>query len=199
MQIEVAEGLQRARPDDWRRLGDIIGEAFAEDPVNRWIFGTPRAISSAMTVLARAVYAKRGICHFAGDDGATMWLEHDKNGNMSQIEMLKFAAGLYRFAAKGALKRAIAAGETMARKHPKEPHLYLFTIGTRASARGKGVGKALLAPVLEACDRGGMACYLENSNPANHGFYRAHGFERIEIFPVADGGPPLEAMWRAPR
>jgi len=198
MQIDLPDRMQKARPKDWRKLGDITGEAFADDPVNRWIFGNPRAIRSAMTVLARSVYSKRGICHFVEDEGATMWLPYGADGNMNNIAMLQFAFGLSRFANKGALKRAIEAGESMAKNHPEEPHLYLFTIGTRASARGKGVGKALLAPVLNACDRDGVACYLENSNPDNHGFYRAHGFERMQIFPVGEGGPPMEAMWREP-
>lgn len=87
----------------------------------------------------------------------------------------------------------------MARHHPKEPHMYLFTIGTRASARGTVLGKALLAPVLAACDQQGIACYLENSNPANRSYYACHGFETREIFACGEGGPPLEGMWRDPR
>ena len=199
MQIELPQTMRAATRSDWRQLGNITGEAFAEDPVNRWIFGTPRAITSAMTVLARSIYSRHGICHLVGDQGAAMWIEHDQQASMGLWAMLSFAAGLARHASKGALKRATTAGETMAKHHPKEPHLYLFTIGTRKSARGKGVGKALLAPTLAACDRVGKACYLENSNPDNHGFYRAHGFERMQIFPCGEGGPPMEAMWRAPR
>ena len=53
--------------------------------------------------------------------------------------------------------------------------------------------------MLEACDRSGMACYLENSNPNNFGFYSAHGFEHMEYFEAGDGGPPLQAMWREAR
>lgn len=127
-----------------------------------------------------------------------MWIMHDMQVNMGPWELLNFALGLARYGDKGALDRAKAAGQTMAEKHPKEPHIYLFTIGTRLSARGQGIGRALLAPVLSACDRDGVPCYLENSNPDNHGFYRANGFERMEIFPCAEGGPPMEAMWRVP-
>lgn len=152
-----------------------------------------------MTVLARSIYSKHGICYFSGDQGAAMWSTHDMQAGMGRWDMLNFGLGLARYGSKGAIDRAMAAGEIMALNHPNEPHMYLFTIGTRLSARGQGVGKALLAPMLAACDRAGMPCYLENSNPANHGFYRAHGFERMEIFPCGDGGPSLEAMWRTPR
>ncbi len=129
-----------------------------------------------------------------------MWLDCSEgvNANLSLPGMLRFALGQFRHGTKGAVKRAIKAGGIMDSHHPKTPHLYLFTIGTRQSARGSGLGKALLAPVLEACDREKLPCYLENSNPVNHSYYAMHGFERMEIFPCGEGGPPLEAMWRRP-
>ena len=77
-------------------------------------------------------------------------------------------------------------------------HLYLFTIGTRKAARGKGLGKTILRPMLDAADRAGLPCYLENSNPANSGFYMSHGFERMKLFEVGEGSPQMEAMWRDP-
>jgi ribosomal protein S18 acetylase RimI-like enzyme len=107
-------------------------------------------------------------------------------------------ASVMRKGTRGAARRGLAAAETMAREHPTAPHLYLFTIGTRKAARGKGLGKALMAPVLAAADRDGLPCYLENSNPANTGFYRSRGFERMKLFEPGPGGPVLEAMWREP-
>jgi hypothetical protein len=37
--------------------------------------------------------------------------------------------------------------------HPKVPHWYLFTLGTRAEARGKGFASAVVRGVLERCDQ----------------------------------------------
>lgn len=34
MDIQLPEGLRRATARDWKQLGSITGEAFAEDPVN---------------------------------------------------------------------------------------------------------------------------------------------------------------------
>jgi hypothetical protein len=56
-----------------------------------------------------------------------------------------------------------------------------------------------MTPVTDAADRAGLPCYLENSNPANTGFYRANGFERVKLFEPGPGAPVLEAMWREPR
>lgn len=199
MELDLPEGVRTATPADWRQLGDITAEAFFEDPVNEWIFGTPRAIRSAFSVLARDVYSKRGQCCLAGDGGAAMWCMSETNRNLPTMSMLALAAGVARWGTKGAVKRAITAGETMDANHPDDPHMYLFTIGTRKSARGQGVGKALIRPMLAACDKARLPAYLENSNPANTGFYVSHGFERMKLFEVGEGSPALEAMWRAPR
>ena len=198
----LPDGIRRAGPADWRQLADIAADAFRDDPVNNWIFGNPRAIQSAFRVLARDIYSNRGICHLAADNGATMWMDY-RTGNaddtMSKMAQWHLMLGQLIHGSKGALERAIEAGNVMAQHHPKEPHIYLFIIGTRPSARGSGLGKALLAPMLDACDDSAAACYLENSNPVNHSYYAMHGFETREIFACGDGGPPLEGMWRRPQ
>jgi ribosomal protein S18 acetylase RimI-like enzyme len=66
---------------------------------------------------------------------------------------------------------------TIEKHHPREPHYYLFTIGTRRAARGLGVGSALMREVLEKCDGEQMPAYLESSNRENLTYYRRHGFE----------------------
>ncbi len=197
--ITLPDGMRAASRRDWRQLGAITAEAFAEDPVNLWIFGNTGPMADVFGALARSVYLKRGFCHVSGDEGATMWSHSSANREPGALAMLGLVSASMRKGTKGAAKRGMTAAETMAREHPSAPHLYLFTIGTRKAARGKGLGKRLLAPVLAAADRDGLPCYLENSNPANTGFYRAHGFERMKVLAAGPGGPPLEAMWREPR
>ncbi len=199
LEIELPEGLRRAGKADWRQLGDITAEAFAEDPVNLWIFGGRGPLPHVFGNLARNIYLPRGVCHIAGDRGATMWAHSDSSRELGTLATLQLVFTLMRLGSKGAAKRGLGAGEAMAREHPKAPHMYLFTIGTRAAARGQGLGKQLMQPVLAATDRAALPCYLENSNPANTGFYTSHGFERMKLFHVGDGSPVMEAMWREPR
>ncbi len=196
LELDLPPEIKPANPLDWRQLGDITAEAFADDPVNRWIFGTDAAIRATFRRLARDVYLRNGICHLIGDEAATMWCLSDAKRNLPPLSLVKLVWSLWRTGSKGAIRRAISAGEIMDANHPKDPHLYLFTIGTRKAARGTGLGKAILRPMLEAADRDGLPCYLENSNPANTGFYMSHGFERMKMFDVGEGGPPMEAMWR---
>lgn len=198
IEISLPDGQRRAASSDWRIIGDITAAAFAEDPVNRHVFGNARAIQSCMHILAREVYVPLGYSFLHGRQGATMWLPPGETPGFGGLAQLKFAIAMARFATKGALKRAMGLSAQMAEHHPKAPHFYLFTIGAIREARGQGVGKALLAPVLAACDHHRVPVYLENSNLANGGFYRAHGFETVATFRVGGDGPVMEPMWREP-
>lgn len=201
MNIDLSNtDLRRAKMSDWKRVADITGEAFAADPVNQFVFGKPTSIRSMYRVMAREMYIPQGLCHVHKSGGATMWMPPGIDAAPSTAGLVKFACGqLYR-GTPGAIKRGLAISELMQAWHPKDPHMYLFAIGTTLAARGKGVGKGLLTPVLSACDTAGMPVYLENSNPNNTGFYAAHGFERMGLFSIAgDDSPVMEPMWREPK
>ncbi|MEO0881379.1 MAG: GNAT family N-acetyltransferase [Pseudomonadota bacterium] len=198
LKIDLPPSVAIARPSDWRTVAAITGEAFADDPVNRWAFGTEDAIKACFRVMTRDVYLGRGLSHLAGDEGATMWTLPGQKTGMGLLANLRFASAMMFRGDVGAIGRAFHLGSLMEKHHPKERHAYLFTIGTRRSARGKGYGKALLKPVLVACDRASLPVYLENSNPANTGFYRSFGFRSLGTFAVGDGGPLMEPMWREP-
>lgn len=198
-EIVLPEGTRRATQADWRQVGGIIAEAFSEDPVNLWLFGNAAPMPTVFSALARSVYLPRGYCQLVDDRGATMWSHSSADRELSLLSTLALVASVMGKGSKGAIRRALHASDLMQKEHPKAPHLYLFAIGTRKAARGKGLGKEMMAPVLAAADRERLPCYLENSNPANTGFYRSRGFERVKLFAAGPGGPPLEAMWREPK
>lgn len=199
LDIRLPDGMRQAGPDDWRLLGKIIGDAFQNDPVSNWIFGKRSAMAPIFGRQARHIYIPRGICHIAGDAGATMWLLPGARKDMSAWAMVDIGQAMVRHAGIGAPRRGLRAEAGMNLKRPAEPHAYLYTIGVHSSGQGKGIGRQLLAPMLDACDRAGLPAYLENSNPRNHSFYAGHGFAHVEHFEPVRGAPPLEAMWREPR
>ncbi|WP_168194136.1 GNAT family N-acetyltransferase [Altererythrobacter sp. TH136] len=197
--IELGRDLERGGSSDARAIGDITADAFRDDPFNRWLFGRFAGMAGVFGALARHVYLPRGYCIRMGDEGAAMWML--PGGDLEPpLRALPALYGAVLFGSTwGAKRRTDAAVAAMARHHPAFPHAYLFTIGVRPSARGKGLGRSLIQPVLDACDRAGVPAYLENSNPANRGFYRSCGFERQAMIDVMPGAPPLEAMLRPPR
>jgi GNAT superfamily N-acetyltransferase len=91
--------------------------------------------------------------------------------------------------------RAIAAIEA---RHPRELHYYLPFVGVDPEWQGRGLGSAVLAPVLERCDREGMPAFLEASTPRNRALYERHGFAVSEEFKLGQTAPVQWRMWREP-
>ena len=83
--------------------------------------------------------------------------------------------------------------------HPDEPHYYLPVVGVDPDWQGRGIGAALMQPVLERCDRERMPAYLEATTPRNRALYERYGFAVTEEFELANVGPPVWRMWRAPK
>src|SRR4051812_42968284 len=58
-------------------------------------------------------------------------------------------------------ERAFVALGLMAEIHPTDAHHYLFVVGTRPGWQGRGIGSAVMSPVLETCDHDVVPAYLE--------------------------------------
>jgi GNAT superfamily N-acetyltransferase len=86
------------------------------------------------------------------------------------------------------------------RHHPKSPrHWYLHYLGVEPRRQGRGLGGALIAPVLALCDSEGTPAHLEASTDRNKALYERNGFELTEVFDMPGrGGPPIREMWRNP-
>ena len=96
-------------------------------------------------------------------------------------------------------RRGIGAQLAIARHHPHDPaHWYLDYIGVEPAGQGRGLGSALLAPMLARCDTEGRGAYLNAGSPRSRDLYLRHGFEVRSEFRLPFGGPPLWRMWREP-
>jgi ribosomal protein S18 acetylase RimI-like enzyme len=198
--IELGEALTRAGPAEAGLLGDITADAFRHDPFNLWLFGNFAGIENLFHLQARHIYAPRGLCYMHGHEGACMWMLPGGDPSFGLREYAAFTLPTLFKCGPRAVMRGIQTGEAMDERHPAFEHAYLFSIGVRPSAQGKGLGRKLIQPVLDACDRKDLPAYLENSNPANTGFYVSYGFEpQGEPIHPQPGSPPLQPMVRQPR
>ena len=93
--------------------------------------------------------------------------------------------------------RALRLGKAIEKHHLKDPHWYLAILGTEPEAQGRGLGTALLQPILERCDEQRAIAYLESSKPSNIPFYQRQGFEVSGEISVPDG-PTVWPMLRRP-
>lgn len=197
--IDLRDDLVRVGPAGAAQLADITADAFRDDPFNRWLFGSYAGMAGVFGALARHVYTQRGFCYQLGDMGAAMWMMPRGDSEPPLAALPALYGSIMLKSSWGAKRRTDATVAAMARHHPEFDHAYLFTIGVRPQERGRGYGRRLIQPVLDACDRAGLPAYLENSNPANCGFYGSCGFERVSMIEILPDAPPLEAMLRRPR
>lgn len=193
-----------ATAEDAQCIGDAIAGAFRYDPFNAWLLQSESLRRTLFSLYARHLYLPKGLCQLAKSEdrdevvGATMWIRSDKQQSLSLSVMLKLAIKTLIQQGPRVLLRMMRVDAAMKKHHPKEPHLYLFTIGVLESARGSGKGKALMMSVLSQCDSENLPVYLESTNPDNHGYYASLGFETLDVIHPIAGSPPLELMWREP-
>ena len=180
----------------------MLARAFDDDPVSNYLMPSDRRRPAGLRSFFRAQMTKDlmayGAVYTTADrSGAALWAPPGKpplpfhRALLNALPTLPYVAG--RNFARSV--RFLAHVEAI---HPKEPHWYLATLGTDPARQGRGIGSALMAPVLERCDADGVRAYLESSKERNIPFYVRHGFAVTGEVKLA-GGPPVWTMWRDPR
>ncbi|MGI8792993.1 MAG: GNAT family N-acetyltransferase [Acidimicrobiales bacterium] len=184
-------------------VGATLASAFADDPLFTWMVAAKPPIESRLEPFFSAMVKQtvRASDHlvFRTDNGAgaAVWRPVDK-WKVPPMELLRSLPAVVR-TMRLRLPAMLSALSTIEKNHPIAPHYYLEMLGTRRDQQGKGVGTALIQPMLERCDREGLPAYLESSNPQNIPFYARHGFERREELTLGKGAPSVTTMWREPR
>lgn len=129
--------------------------------------------------------------------GSASWLPPGSTPRSRRREI-----GIYAACARALLtgrnrRTGLALLDAVEKKHPTEPHWYLALVGVDPTRQGSGLGRALLEPVLNRCDREVEPAYLETQKPENLPFYDRFGFEVLDEVSVP-GSPPVWLMWRDP-
>jgi len=182
------------------RAAAALGAAFHDDPVMHWLF--PRDPGNRRKAGLFALQMKRynvpRQAAYTTDDlaGAAMW-SPPGTWRVGPVDIVRDLPTILRLIGT----RFVVAMRGLAlveKRHPTAPHWYLGALGTEPAKQGRGIGGALMAPVLDVCDRRGLPAYLESSKERNLAFYRRYGFEVTDTVSLPDG-PPIWLMWREPR
>ena len=189
-------GIRAATRDDAGLVAGILAEAFADDPVMNWTFGGPKPFRTTFRELARGVYLKDGFGHIMEDKAATLWLPKGVELKLPMMNEARIALSAVFHCGVSSIGRALKTAAVLAENHPETPHYYLFAVGVRKDAQGKGLGGRLIREGLKRADVEGAPAYLENSNPKNTPLYERLGFEAVAPLPLRDDAPPLLGMLR---
>lgn len=205
--MQVVTQVIRRLPDELPageagRVREVLGRAFADDPVWTWLVRGRRSDERAGAVLARLVQSQvgRGGELWAGADleAVAAWVP-PHTPPVREVDYIRQLPKVLVPLGVGGLRRLLPLAETD-RHHPKEPHWYLSVLGTDPAHQGRGFGAALIEPIVERADGDGVGCYLESSKESNVPYYRRFGFEVTEVLHINRGrGPDLFLMWRDPR
>jgi len=196
MSVPAEVLIKPVGPNQAGLVTEILAEAFCADPVMEWISRDP-VYPKWVWLLLVPLLLSHGEVYVTGDGlGTALWLPPGVSR-----DMLPNLNGLLRSLGRfgpGAMFRLFQFMSLLEKHHPKESHYYLFALGVRASARGRGIGSALLEHMLAKADRRGVGAYVESSNQRNLTLYEHHGFEVQHKITLPRNGPKLWLLYRRP-
>ncbi|MGB2864166.1 MAG: GNAT family N-acetyltransferase [Sedimentisphaerales bacterium] len=189
--------VKRAGADDAAVVGEILGDAFGDDPVGKWISADPEYTKWCWSTLVNLFIPELEVYVTENKMGAALWVPPGVKPNIKP-GLAIFWYWWRRFGF-GSILRFVRLMKMMDKVHPKDDHYYLLTVGVRCDSKGQGIGSNLLESVLQKCDHEKVGAYLENSNSQNLPFYLRHGFEVRSEITVPSNGPSLWPMYREPQ
>ena len=167
--------------------------AFADDPVERWLY-PEEAVYLAHFPRFVTAFAGVAVVSAVEDCAAVaMWLPPGSEPDGDAI-----GAVFTETVDPAKHEDTFAVAEQMDAAHPRFPHWYLPWLAVRPERQGAGLGAALLREGLERVDADGLPAYLETPNPRTIPLYERHGFA---VTAVAQAGecPPVTCMLRTAR
>lgn len=197
--------IRRVVASERTAVANTLASAFDRDPLTRWTMGADagESIEPRLRILfgalTRLELGRDDHLMFTSDDfgGAAVW-KRPNAWKGSTVDMLRTAPAMVR-SLRTKTPRMIGSLNAIEKVHPTQEHYYLEVLGISQEMQGKGIGSAMIRPMLDRCDSEGMPAYLESSNPQNIAFYVRHGFVATGEIVVGKGAPTVTAMWRDPR
>jgi ribosomal protein S18 acetylase RimI-like enzyme len=193
---------RRAEASELPALARMLARAFLEDPVASWACRPdslrPRILERLFGMRLHDLHAHGEIWTTEGLESVAVWAPPERWHTTARQDMA-YATTLLRPRLLLRMPMVVTGLLRVQSLHPEEPpHWYLAILGTDPGAQGRGLGSAMMGPVLEQCDRDGVGAYLESSKEQNIAFYARHGF-RVTAERRLPRGPRLWPMWRDPR
>ncbi|MGD0118346.1 MAG: GNAT family N-acetyltransferase [Candidatus Binatus sp.] len=163
-----------------------LAHAFHDDPLMVYTIPDPaervRLLPDVYARMIRFGFLAGEVYVTAGElEGVALWMppnakwsrEHIEASGMHQTPTVIGDEAYQRY-------RDVVGREWQARERDMTGACwYLFLLGVEPNRQRRGLGGALMRPVLERADSGQLACYLETENERNVAFYLKQGFDLI--------------------
>jgi ribosomal protein S18 acetylase RimI-like enzyme len=164
--------------------GAMLGRAFADNPAYAGILGflAPEARAAAVTRVKTGftrASVREGLAEGVFEDDrivAASLVAGPGQYPPSVRAKLWQASGCITTGGRG-LSNFLVVYAFIAKRHPVEPHFYLFVLGVEPSCQGRGFGKMLLAQLNARADAAHLPCWLETDRPTSVRLYESVGYE----------------------
>jgi ribosomal protein S18 acetylase RimI-like enzyme len=193
--------VRTAAADEVPQVAAALADAFVDDPVFRFLRPAglrPEVRLRTMFVVELKLYVLR--------NGGTVWTTSGHDGAVAVLppgawELPKSMTGREALrwlrAFRTRLPRASKVQRALEKRHPREPHFYIRTVGVRTALQGQGIGSMLMQPTLERADSAGLPTYIEASSERSAALYERLGFRHMGAFELPAGGPLVWPMFRS--
>ncbi len=183
----AADTVVRLREGDLDAAACALSEAFQDDPLQTYVFPDPleraeRSPAHFAPLLRYGLQFGQVLTTAGRPKGAAVWLgptawditpDRATAAGLDGLPTVMGAAAAERFFS------ALAAIEPYHRRDVPAAHWYLLVVGVSPDAQGRGLGRALLQPVIDRADAAGQPCYLETAQAKNVPFYKHLGFRQM--------------------
>jgi len=199
----MALAVRKATYGDSDPLLRHLIRAFDDDPAANYLIRQDAKRSRGFYLLFHICLCTLSLPHdevyiAANAAGGALWIP-PQTPPISMGKQFAMLPRMLRVTGLGGIKRMLTALERLDKAQPKQMHYYLQILGVDPDMQGKGLGSALIQPVLARCDEEGWGAYLENSRQENIAFYERHGFTVTEQIHLGPDGPLIWCMWRDPQ
>ncbi|MFI5753803.1 GNAT family N-acetyltransferase [Streptomyces sp. NPDC051569] len=194
-----ARRIRQAGESDRATLVRLLDAAFMNDPVSCWVFPEEahrrKVHSLFLGVFADVALAEGRVDIMEDETAMALWLQVPAGLPEEEDD----TPALMRRTADPENERAEMIGRLTGAVHPHDrAHEYLLMIAVDPEHQGRGLGRALIEPVLERCDREGIPAYLEASSERSSHLYERLGFAFTGTAVDLPDGPRMWPMWREP-
>lgn len=155
---------------------DILTQSFEDNGSVNYVVGTRESQIRQLMQYSYTNCIKRGDVVFHESNQAIMLFKYsDASGFFMRIMFEELMLALLGIGL-GRIRKVIRRESYISRNRCKEPHLYLWFIGTYPEFQGQGYGSELMKKLLALSNQTGKTVCLETSNPKNLAFYHRFGF-----------------------
>jgi GNAT superfamily N-acetyltransferase len=186
-------------------LGEVLGRAFFESPLHKYFIPDDgerrRFLPQFFLRVTRMGYLFGETYATPDSTGMAFWIRPgeilgDEQNERAGLNEIRALAGEEAFARVSIVFDAL---EGLHKEHATDDHWYLQLLGVDVPLQRRGIGSALMQPVLKKADADGVTCYMDTAEPRSLPFYRRHGFDVVVDMIEPSSGLRLWFLRREPR